>query len=176
MPNLTTAKANIPLVKNSYKNLLAMGEGRNSTDFRMVVDGYQDLEFLIQSTQIPERKREVIDSKGPHGVMFKQMGNFLNAGDLTITFKEVITGKVYEVLRQWVKDKVYLDITLSLISETEDSGNSPNTWLLEDCWIELDASDLGVEDGTTLVKPSGTIHYNWVSQLDDEADNPTGWE
>ncbi len=176
MPNLTTAKANIPLVKNSYKNLLAMGEGRNSTDFRMIVDEYANLEYLIQSTQIPELKREVIDSKGPHGVMFKQMGNFLNAGDLTITFKEVISGEAYACLREWVRNKTYLDITLSLISETEDSGNPNNTWLLEDCWIELDASDLGVEDGTTLIKPSGTIHYNWVSQLTDEEDTPAGWE
>lgn len=168
MANIVNIKNNISGVNASYKKLLALGEGAKSDDFRMTFEGaeYKDLEFLVQATQLPELKREPIESYGPHGVKFNQAGKFLNAGDITITFKEVISGKVYGVLRKIVKEKIYLKITLALLGESQPTSVAAHTLTLEDCWIEIDALDLSVEDGATLVKPSGTIHYNWASWLD----------
>ena len=175
--NLNTQRANVSLVKRSYKNMLAMGEGVNSADFRMIFSGYPDIEFLVQASQLPEIKRELIDSKGPHGVMFKQQGNVLNAGDITITIKEVVTGKALEFLRDVVRNKVYLDIVIALVSETQPQGIPSTGCLLSDCWIEVDGTDFSVEDGTTLIKPNGTIHYNWSSMFDDPAElGAVGWE
>ncbi len=177
MPNINTQGANIPLVKRSYKKLLALGEGINSTDFTMVFDGYENLGYLVQTGQLPEMKREVIDSKGSHGVMFKQQGNFINAGDVTIAFKEVISGELLTTLRKIVKEKIYLDIFLTLNSETKPEGIPGSNLLLEDCWIELDATDLDNDSGTTLIKPSGTIHYNWPTWLDDAGEvEAVAWE
>ena len=48
------------------------------------------------------------------------------------------------------------------------TSNADVTWILEDSWIELEGVDLGVEDGATLIKPSGTLHVNWVSHFDDD--------
>lgn len=172
---VSNVNANIPLVKNSYKKLVSLGEGVKGDDFRMTFDGYADLEFLVQSTQLPELKREMIESRGPHGVMFNQQGNFKNAGDLTITFKEVVTGKAYEALVEIARNKTYLKITLALISESQPESSQYTTAVLEDAWIELDAVDLSVDDTTTLVKPSGTIHYNWVDWLDEEGET-LSWE
>lgn len=175
MPNISNVQQNVPLVKNSYKNLVSMGEGVKGDDFRMIVEGYSNLEFLVQATQLPALKREMIESKGPHGVMFNQQGNFMNAQDITITFKEVVTGKALEALRDWVKNKLYKQVTLALISESQPESNTANSVVLEDAWIEIDAVDLSVDDTTTLVKPSGTIHGNWVTWADEEQET-LPWE
>ena len=175
MPNISNVQQNVPLVKNSYKNLVSMGEGAKADDFRMTIEGYPDLEYLVQSTQLPALKREMIESKGPHGVMFNQQGNFMNAQDITIAFKEVISGKALEALRSWVTDKEYLQITLALVSESQPESVYANSVVLEDAWIEIDAVDLSVDDTTVLVKPSGTIHGNWVTWPDEEQET-LPWE
>ena len=175
MANISNVNNNIANVNGSYKKLLALGEGTKGDDFRMTIEGYSDLEFLIQATQLPELKREMIETYGPHGVKFNQIGKFINAGDMTITFKEVIDGVAYQFLREMIKEKKYLEINLALISESMPDSVQGTTCKMSDAWIEIDALDLSVEDGTTLVKPSGTIHYNWVSWLDDEGEDSMGW-
>lgn len=174
MANISNVKMNIPSVNGSYKKLLALGEGTKGDDFRMTIEGYPDLEFLVQTTQLPELKRENLETYGPHGVKFNQTGKFLNAGDMTISFKEVINGTSYKALREMVKEKKYVEIKLALVSESMSSSVIPTSVKLEDCWFEIDALDLSVEDGTTLVKPSGTIHYNWASWLDGGSES-MGW-
>lgn len=175
MANIANVASNIKNVNKTYKKLTSLGEGAKGDDFRMTFDGYPDLEFLVQSSQLPEIKREMVETYGPHGVKFNQQGKFLNAGDITIMFKEVITGVACAALRKIVKNKEYLEIKLALIAEGQESSPADATTTLSDAWLEIDAMDLSVEDGTTLVKPSGTIHYNWVSWLDDEADAPLSW-
>lgn len=175
MPNISNVQQNVPLVKNSYKNLVSMGEGAKGDDFRMTIENYPDLEYLVQATQLPALKREMVESKGPHGVMFQQQGNFINAQDITITFKEVVSGAALEALREWVTEKSYLTVTLALISESQPESSYANSVVLEDAWIEIDAVDLSVDDTTTLVKPSGTIHGNWVTWADEEQET-LSWE
>lgn len=175
MSYISNVQQNIPLVKNSYKNLVSLGEGAKGDDFRMVIEGYPNLEYLVQASQLPPLKREMIESKGPHGVMFNQQGNFMNAQDITITFKEVISGLALEALRDWVKEKKYLQVNLALVSESQPDSNSANSVVLEDAWIEIDAVDLSVDDTTTLIKPTGTIHGNWVTWADEEQET-LPWE
>ena len=175
MANIANVQQSVPLVKNSYKSLLSMGEGAKGDDFRMTIEGYSDIEYLVQATQLPAIKREMIESKGPHGVMFNQAGNFVNAQDVTITFKEVITGKALEVIRDWVKEKKYLTVTIALISESAPESVTANSVVLEDAWLEIDAVDLSVDDTASLVKPAGTIHGNWVTWADDEQET-LPWE
>lgn len=175
MANIANVAGNIPNVNKSYKKLLSLGEGAKADDFRMTIEGYSDLEFLVQATQLPELKREMIESYGPHGVKFNQQGKFLNAGDMTITFKEVIDGTAYEALREIVKEKKYVEVRLGLLGESQPESVYGTTCVMSDCWFEIDALDLSVEDGTTLVKPAGTIHYNWVSWLDEEETEAMEW-
>ena len=119
MSNLAGNKENIARVKQSYKNMLALGEGANGADFRMTFKEYPDLEFLVQSGQLAAMAREMIESKGPHGVMFNQQGNFKNAVDAPVTFKSVISGKEREFLADWVKNKKYITVILAQISESQ---------------------------------------------------------
>lgn len=175
MANVANVQQNVPLVKNSYKKLVSLGEGAKGDDFRMTFSEYPDLEFLVQSTQLPEMKRDLIESRGPHGVMFNQQGTLKNAGDITITFKEVISGEALACLSECVREKKYLTVTLALISESQPDSTSQNTVVMEDAWFEMDGVDLSVDDTTTLVKPSGTLHYNWVSWFDEEEGATLSW-
>lgn len=175
MSSVTGNEQALDKVKQSYKNMLALGEGANGADFRMTFEGYDDLEFLVQSTQLAAMAREMIESKGPHGVSFNQQGNFKNAVDVTFTVKEVVTGKAREALVSMVRNKEYVTITLAMISESQPTSNQFTTVVYEDSWIELDGTDLSVDDGAVLVKPTGTIHANWVNWLDDETDT-LSWE
>lgn len=177
--NISGNTGSMERVKKSYKNLLALGEGANGADFRMTFDepGYDDLEFLVQSTQFAAMAREMIESKGPHGVMFNQQGNYKNAVDVPITFKSVVSGKERVFLRDWVRNKRYITCYLAQISESAPESTSENTVTYEDCWIEIDGMDLSVDDGAVLVKPSGTLHVNWASHADDPVDQQTlSWE
>jgi hypothetical protein len=175
MANVSEVKHSIPLVRGSYKKLLATGEGAKADDFRMVIEGYPDLEFLIQASQLPPVKREPIESRGPHGVQFVQQGNFLNTAEVPITFKEVIKGKAYEAIRSWVKEKKYLTVTLALISESQPDSVPSNTIVMGDVWLEIDGADLSVDDGTTLVKPAGTLHVNDLFGLVDGEAEKLAW-
>ncbi len=173
MANISNVKQNVGLVRNSYRKFLALGEGATSDDFKMTIEGYPDLEFLIQATQIPPLEREVVEGYGPHGVQFNQQGRYKNYQEVPITFKEVISGKVYQALRAMVREKKYLKISLGLICESDPQSKQHISWTCEDAWITLEGADLSVEDNT-LIKPNGTIHANWVSHVDSE-NNSLSW-
>jgi len=169
MASISDVKGNIELIKQSYKKALALGEGVTGDEFVMTIEGYPDLRYLIQSTQIPGLTRENIESYGPLGVQFNQQGRFKNAQDISVTFKEVISGKAYKALRSWVKNKEYKKVVIGIVGESSPTSTTDTTVVLEDCWIEIEAADLSVEDGATIFKPSGTLHVNWVGHLDDDA-------
>lgn len=168
MPNISEVKGNVGLYKEGYKKFLSLGEGVSSDEFVMTIEGYENLRWLIQTTQIPPMVRENIESYGPHGVQFNQQGRFKNAQDVPFSVREVVSGEAYKALREIVKEKKYVKITLGLTGESMPTSNEDLTWVLEDCWIELEGVDLSVEDGATLIKPTGTIHANWISHFDDD--------
>ncbi|MGE9999762.1 hypothetical protein [Desulfovibrio sp. SGI.133] len=168
MANIFDVTGNVPKIKQGYKKLLGLGEGVSADEFIMRFEGNDDIRWLVQATQLPALARENIESYGPIGVQFNQQGRFKNAQDISITIKETVKGHAYKFLRELVKNKRYITIYLSLAGESFPHGNSSNTVKLEDCWIELEGVDLSVEDGATLVRPSGTIHANWVGWCDDE--------
>jgi hypothetical protein len=157
--------ANVPLVKKSFNKFLAMGEKATSDDFRMVVAEYPDLEFLVQTTQMPPIKREMVEIIGPHGVQVQQQGKVINAHEVPITFIETISGEVLKTVREWVKEKKYLDFTLSLVSEAKTGSDTNSTVVFEKTWIESEGIELSVDDNTPI-KPSATLHVNWVTYLD----------
>jgi hypothetical protein len=161
MGNISNVVGNLTMAKAAYTKLLGYGEGATSDDFEMTISEYPDLAFLCQTTQLPAMAREMIESYGPHRVKFMQAGPYINAQDVPVSFKEVISGKAYEAIRDWVKNKRYLTVELRLKSESNEGGAPSTTVVMEDCWLELEGVDLSVEDAT-IVKPTGTLHANWV--------------
>ena len=149
MANIIGSQGNIQKIRTGYRKVLALGEGVASDEFRMTFEGYSDISYLVQSTQLPALAREPIESFGPNGVQFVQQGRYKNAQEVPISFKEVITGK------------------LALVGESFPTSNNNTSLVFEDCWIELEGVDLSVEDAT-LVRPSGTIHANWISYCDTD--------
>jgi hypothetical protein len=167
--NITGVNGNISLIKQTYKKFLALGEGITGADFQMLIHhpAAVPLSFLVQATQLPPVERENIETKGPHGITFNQQGHFKNAGEITLSFKEVVNGLAYAAVRHLVRNKIYFNVTMGLITESRGASLAACTLTLEDCWLKLDAADLSVEDGATLLKPAGTLYYNWPTWLDE---------
>jgi len=168
MPNIVGPSGNISPIKRLYKKWLSYGEKITGNEYKMSFDGYPDLNYLVTSSQLPALQREVVESYGPMGVKFNQMGRYVNAQDVPVGFSEVIEGKMYSALREIVRQKIYLDITIGLVSESQSTSSPFATVVLEDSWIELEGVDLSDEDGAALIKPAGTIHANWVSWVDED--------
>ena len=168
MANISNVQGNVPLLKKAYKKHVSLGEKVTGEEFMMKIEGYDNLSYLVQTTQLPAIQRENIESYGPLGVKFNQQGRYINAQDVSVTFVEVVSGEAYKALRDIVKNKKYVNITIGLVGESKPTSNEYTTVKMEDCWIELEGADLSVEDGATAFKPSGTIHTNWIGWLDDE--------
>lgn len=172
MANITGVVARVPLIKKTYKKFVALGEKATGDDFRMVIEGYPDLEYLVQGVQYPPIGREPVETFGPHGVQFVQQGRPRNIVESPITFVETLSGAAYAALRDWVINKRYLEVHLSAVAESED-GNKHNSFILYDSWVEVEGYDLSVEDAT-IVKPTGTLHGNWNSGFDTD-DHSLEW-
>ena len=168
MANISNVEGNVPLLKKSYQKWIALGEKVTGNEFKMEIEEYPDLTYLISTTQLPMMQRESVETYGPGGVKFIQQGRYVNAQDVPITFEEVLEGKTLEALRDWVKNKRYLKVTLGLVGESKSTSSENTTVVMEDCWIEMEGVDLSKEDGATVVKPSGTLKANWIGWLDDE--------
>jgi len=167
MGSISGVQANIPIIKRSYKKLVALGEKATGSEYVMEVEGYPDLTFLVSSVSLPGMQREVVETFGPHGVKVQQQGKYMNSQDVPITFDEVITGRSLAALRDWMTNKRYLRVTLGLVSESLTESDPNTTVVMEDCWIEIDATELGNENSTTVVKPTGTLHANWVDWFNE---------
>jgi len=160
MGSISGAVGNVNLLRETYKKMTALGEVVKGQDFRMQVEGYSDLEFLIQASTTPPLKREVVETVGPLGVKSIQQGRFMNEVEMQITFKEVLSGIAFGALKEWTREKQYRLVTLTLVSESDNTAIDEHTWEIDDCWIELDGADLSVEDAVPL-KPSGTLHGSY---------------
>ena len=163
---------NVPVIKKSWDRIVGLGEGMVGNEFIMTFEGNDNVRFLVQTSQFPALQRANVETYGPHGVMFRQQAWYQNAQDISVSFKETIKGHAYQFLRSMIQKKLYITIKLAAAGESYLNGNPHAAVILYNSWIELDAADLSVEDGTSLVKPSGTIHANWVSWCDN--DTPSG--
>lgn len=157
--------ANVPLIKTALNKFVSLGEKAKADDFRMTVEGYSDLEFLVQTASLPPIKREMVELFGPHGVQVQQQGKIINAHEVPITFVETVEGDLLKTLRGWVKEKKYLRVTLELLSEASPTAGSYKKVTFENTWIESDAIEFSVEDNAPL-KPNCTLHVNWVDYFD----------
>jgi len=163
MAKITGASGNTELFQKSYNTHVAKGEGLIGTDFLLEIEGFEDNATLIQAAQLPPLMREMIESYGPMGVRVLQQGNYNNAAEIPITFKEVIKGDVYKMVRDWVVNKRYLRCRLKATPESMNGkGASAHNFTMHDCWLSLDGVDLSVEDRAALVKPAGTLYANYI--------------
>lgn len=169
MANISNVEGNVPLLKKSYKSWVALGEKVTGNEFKMAIEDYPDLTYLVSNVQLPPMQREPVEMYGPGGVKFVQQGRFINAQEVPITFEEVLEGKTLEALRDWVTNKYYKKVTLGLVGESKTTSAESTTVVMEDCWLSLDGVDLSKEDGAVVVKPSGTLYANWIGWLDGES-------
>lgn len=156
-------RGDVNFLKVKHMQNLQAGEKLQGHEFEMSIDQYPDLTVLIRSTQFPAMGRSDVEDFGQMGLKFVQHGALENSGEIAVMCVETIGGRVLEALRDIVKNKKYIDITIRSTPESL-SGISPKPlkFKMTHCKVRSDAIDLSTEDQAALVKPAMTIVYNWV--------------
>lgn len=153
MGQMSTESDDLALVKESFSKVVNYGEYQTEDAWKLEIDGYDDLTWMVTNVQIPEVTRTRIEDFGPMGVQITRPGKIKNAVDITMTFKEVRQGASLDDLMKIAKDGEFFDFTLTLLPDGE-----PKRY--EDCFIETNnALDLGY-DSNAIMKPNVTIVCN----------------
>lgn len=156
------AVGDVNFLKNNFTKNLQAGEKLTGFEFEMQIAQYPNVTVLVRSTQYPAMGRSQIEDFAPMGLKFVQQGAFENSGEIVVTAVETLSGEVLKTIRQIVKNKEYVDITIRSTPESL-GGNGAESALfkLSHCAFRSDAIDLSTEDQAALVKPSINITYNW---------------
>ncbi len=162
MAGYANAKGNMGLLRKNYKAHVANGELVIGSEFQMTfVSEDQRLTTMIRTTQVPELKRQEIEDVGQGGIMFRQQGAFMNAGQINVTCVENLDGSLYKMIRDCVVNKKHIDVEVKLITESKGTPVKYHEYDLYDCSIGCEALDLSTEDNTVLLKPNLLVTYNW---------------
>ena len=158
------ASGHIDVLKKSFQSRIALGNPAISAEFKLTIPEYPDLSVLATNISVPALKRAVVETFAGMGVKFIAQGGFDNAYESPVTFQEVEAGNLYKALKDWVGNKKYLDITVALVSEEHPDGIPDHTFVINECWLEMDPAELSVEDVTMAVKPAGTLHGSYFPE------------
>jgi len=161
MASFSTNHGEPKLMKAALLKALAAGERIPASQFKMTFDGESGMEYIVDATQIPPMKRHVMETFGHMGVKINQQGSFDNAGEITVTLSETLTGKALKFVRDAVLQKKYMDITITITPETLAGAEAIEVKLTA-CFIASDAIDLANESVTEYVKVPLTINFNWI--------------
>ena len=154
---------NTGFLKQKFNLNMAAGEKLMGHEFEMRIDQYPDVNVLIRGTQFAAMGRSDVEDFGMMGLKFTQHGALENSGEITVTCTETLTGRALKMVRDIIKNKKYIDITIAATPEsTSGATAAPLKQRLEYCKLRCDAVDLSSEDQASLVKPSLTIVYNWI--------------
>lgn len=156
------AKGDMPFLKQKFTKNLQAGEKMMGSEFMMKFAEYPDVEILIRSTQMPAMARADVEDFGQQGMKIMQNGPLENSGEIAVTAVETITGTVVKTLREIVRDKKYVTVTIESTPESmSGTGAESHSFTLEHVKVRSDAIDLSTEDSAALVKPAITLQYNW---------------
>lgn len=161
MAKIAGAVGNIEVKRQRFMTMLSKGEAVIGSDFRMEVEGWGDDNILVISCQIPPLFREMLETYVQYGQKILQAGNWDNAFEMPISFKEVIKGNMYEKIRDWIIKKEYKQVTLTMEPESNPGGAKSQKWTFHNCWLRIDGHDVSVEDRASMVKPTGTLHVHF---------------
>ncbi|HIF9347106.1 TPA: hypothetical protein ACX6RX_003217 [Photobacterium damselae] len=162
MSGFYDAKGDIGYLKSKFNLNLAAGEKLAGHEFEMNIDQYPEVSILIRSAQLAAMGRSDIEDFAPMGLKFIQHGALENSGEITATSVETIKGSALKMMRDIVKNKKYVDITIRATPESL-SGGSPAALIgrYEHCKLRSDVVEFSTEDQAALVRVPFTIQYNW---------------
>lgn len=162
MPQVPNEAPNVDLIRQAHKANVALGGRQVASDFKIRIKQYPEIEALFRTGQLPEEKRgEPVEDQGQFGQEFKQYGAPKRSGEMQSNIVEIKRGDVLKTISTIVDNKEYVDVEIILTGEdTPDKG-----YVLEDCIVSCDASDLDTENRTGTVRIPVTFSYNWFERL-----------
>lgn len=162
MAGFSNAAGNMGFLKQKFLKNVNAGEKMMGAEFKMTLDEYPEMEYLIRSTQMPAMGRAEVEDFGQNGLKINQQGTVENSGEVAVTFAETISGEGLRIIREIIREKKYVNVNIESTPEsTAGVGADSHKFKLEFCKFRTDAIDLSTEDTAAVVKPSLTIGYNW---------------
>lgn len=162
MAGFENSKSNRPYLKGKYIKNKQAGEKLLANNFKLMIEGFDNFEILVRSTQYPSMGHADVEDFAHGGLTMVQSGSIENSGEVTVTATETIKGDVLSTLKKIILNKMQVNIKLHMEAESL-GGEVPNTGCkMLDCKLRSDAIELSTEDPAALVKPSFTIKYGWV--------------
>lgn len=143
--------------------------GYSSALFKVEISGYEKLNGLIASTQIPEGGREEMEVTGRFGLKIrKPLNHLVRQENKQIALQITETGKLagWPDIRKLLFDKILDFARLTLLDE-ETLKPTDVTFTLRRVWFQMDQADLGVEDVQTPLKYPVNAIYAYVGEYHD---------
>lgn len=166
MSGHTNTKGDTGFLKKQYNQNKAMGEKAMAFEFKLTAKGYPNWSILCRSSQWPAMRRSDVEDFGPSGLKFVQHGAMENSGEIQIMLVETINGDIIKDMREIIREKKYVDLTMELTPESA-SGNpgAGQSVDLLDCKLASDVIEFSTEDTAALVKPTVTAIYNFIDNI-----------
>lgn len=166
MSGHANTKGNMGFLKSQFTQNLQLGEKAMAFEFKLTAKDYPNWSVLCRSSQWPAMGRSDVEDFGAGGLKFVQHGAPENSGEISIMCVETIKGDIIKDLRQIIRDKKYVDLTMELTPESTGgkSGQGQKIELLH-CKLRCDVIEFSTEDTAALVKPTITAIYNWIDNL-----------
>jgi hypothetical protein len=149
-------------LKTMYSATEAMGYKSVSSDFTLVINGYEEMEFLCSQAPYPDLTvQDAIEVPMPLGISRWQPSQVKVNQEGAITFMETMRGHVSSMLLSIIADGGSFDCTIFEGTST-NYLRKRNLW---DCSLKLDNPDRNWDDRTQILKFSGTIYYHYFGEV-----------
>ena len=173
MANAITSQGNLAFFKTQIDSFIGLGEKRIGSEFYMTIDSYPDLTYLVQSAQIPQMQRQIVELVTNFGISSRQIGVPDIGHEMSVSFLETVGGHAMEALHKWFTSKSKETVVLKLVGENDlgTSSSIPegvagiNKFTLRDCVFNMEATEVGVEENTTALKLSGNLIYSYCEEF-----------
>lgn len=159
-------KGNTGFLKSQFNQNLQLGEKAMAFEFKLTVKGYPNWSVLCRSSQWPAMGRSDVEDFGASGLKFVQHGALENSGEISIMCVETIKGDIIKDMREIIRTKKYVDLTMELTPESTGGKNGQGQKIdLLHCKLRSDVIEFSTEDTAALVKPTITAIYNWIDNI-----------
>lgn len=162
MAGFDNSKSDRAYLKGMYTRNKQAGEKLLANNFRLKIEGYENLEVLVRSTQYPAMGHADVEDYAQGGLLMNQSGSLENNGEITVTCTETIKGDVLKMLKDIILNKRQVDVSMHTEAESLGGKVDGSGCKMLDCKLRSDAIEHSTEDPAGLVKPSFTIKYGWV--------------
>lgn len=150
------------VLKASYQGAKALGEKANSSEYTMLVDGYDSIRFLTKTFTLPiVTSTDAIEVPMLYGMKGYQPGPLKTNFEGTFVLQETTANNANAFLQWWASRGGYLNA--KVYHGTPDKFF--RYWQIYDAVITGEPAELDTENSTQIVTYNLTLKYMWFGEI-----------